>query len=329
MFLSYSGWKLYDGCPRAYMYQYVTKPALPMPENKVNALFGTIVGKTFEIFFEKTLWKRPGHEEFMLTLGEKLLDRELNELVAAARNTAEEIKADPEEWARNAIRWKGNGEGQDPKANYVSREALLDDIKTAIPRGIEIVRQHGLTGAAAYAELKLDAQIGDHTYVGRADFVIAHENKERHILDGKGSRWGDKFLDETQLVWYSMLWRERTKRLPDRVGFILWRKEPDKAMSWVSLSAAEVDGLRAHLLEVVETIETGRVRLSLATTPEAKEALGNEWFPPHPGPTHCKLCKYLQICPTGKVWEESEKTTLPSTVSSVPADGTGVEDVGL
>lgn len=328
MYLSYSGWKLFEQCPRAYMFRYVTKPFLLRPDNRVNAMYGTVVGKVFEIFFAKTLWKRPGYEEALRALADKLLDKEIEDAIAGARNAAETSKADPEVWAAQAVMWKGQGQGQDPKANYASKEDLREDIQDSIPRGIEIIRSHGLTGATAHAELQLDAKFGDHTLVGRADFVIAHEKNKRDILDGKGSRWGDKYLDETQLIWYSMLWRERTGHLPDRIGFILWRKEPEKAMTWVSLPVAEVDGLRAEVMETIEEVETSRVRFSLAT-PDRHEALANERFAPRPGPLHCKLCQYLQICDTGKAWEATEKLEMPSTVSVVPTDETGVEDASL
>ena len=58
-YLSYSGYKKFVSCPRAYWHTYVNKTPAPEPDNRVNSLYGTIVGALFETLYKKRLWRNP------------------------------------------------------------------------------------------------------------------------------------------------------------------------------------------------------------------------------------------------------------------------------
>ncbi len=213
-------------------------------------------------------------------------------------------------------------EGDDKKANYDGPETLLSDVKDSIPRGIAIIRHHRLLGQDAQAEVKLDQNVEEHTIGGRADFIMTRvaPHRDKVILDGKGSKWRDQYVDARQLLWYAMLYQMRYGHAPDKLGFVFWRFDPDKSLDWVDFTQNDLDGLKAHILETMGNIEGYKRRLSTLPEDEVLSALV-EMFPAQPG-DKCRLCSYLPVCKEGQGMMGGRK--------NVPRfDGTGTEDVGL
>lgn len=201
----------------------------PFPDNpnKVNALFGIIVGQVFQQFYERELWKEPV---------EMTLDRVPSVL-------GKFLKRKP------FLDW------DDPKANYSSLEEVLSDINFAVRQSYKTIHRHGLYGDGALAEVILDAPYRGVEITGRADFIIPTQTHGLVILDGKGSKYRDKYLDDDQLYWYAKQYQIRTGALPDRVGFLHWRfSEP----SWRDLAA--MPAFESRLNEVVDRITSEHER---------------------------------------------------------------------
>lgn len=302
MYLSYTGYKVGHGCPKAYWYQYIDKPVLPKPENRVNSLYGTTVGYLFEWFYNEKVWKTSG------------VERQLNERVQVAY-----LKAVAKEQRDGLIRWKT----EDKKANYASPDEMLADVRETIPRGIRIIRHHRLLGENATAEVRLNQDVRGHTIGGRCDFLMRRigPHHDLILLDGKGSKYRGMYTDSLQLKWYGMLHRLQFKHLPDRLGFVFWRAEPHdkagketgKSVEWVDCSSNEIDELQEHVLRTMSEIEVGMAKVvsNPASQPEA--------FPARPGDA-CRFCAYFQLCTEGKKFDSLK---VPEHV------GSGVEDVGL
>ena len=195
MYLSYSGHKTYKECPRQYWHKYIDKTTLPVPDNRVNTLYGSVVGILFELFYAEKIWTRSG----VISILESKVDAVLGDTIAKCLRDG-------------AIDWS------DPKANYKSLDALRKDVLSSIPRGVEIIRHHRLLGLDAAAEVKLDRTIEGHVIGGRADFIMrrVRPHDDLVILDGKGSRHRDKYVDPQQLWWYAMLYRDQHGIMPDR-----------------------------------------------------------------------------------------------------------------
>ena len=291
MYLSYSGYKTYRDCPRQYWHRYIGKTKLDVPDNKVNSLYGSTVGTLFEYFYNDRIWLRSGVREAL----EGLVDPTLDSIIER------ELKQGGIDWS-------------DPRANYKSKESLRREVLKAIPRGIEIIRQHRLLGQPADAEVKLDSMIDGHMIGGRADFIIRRVKPygDLVILDGKGSRHREKYVDPHQLWWYAMLHREKFKVVPDRLGFVFWRQEPDNSLDWVPFSDRGLSDLLSGVLETVSQIEQGK---RLGDQPDALV----HTFPVHPG-DKCRLCAYRPVCTEGNGF-------LSRTVPT--PDAFGVEDVGF
>lgn len=300
MYLSYSGHKTYKECPRQYWHRYIGKTKLPTPDNRVNALYGSAIGTIFELFYAEKIWMQPNVQPTLESKVDGVLDQILKR-----------------ESRDGVFDWK------DPKANYKSLDALKREVIKSIPRGLSIIKHHRLLGPRADAEVKLDANINGHMVGGRADFIInrTKPHNDLVILDGKGSRHREKYVDHQQLWWYAMLYRNHHTIIPDKLGFLFWRQDPENSLDWVSATGRDLDALLDGVMHSIETIEEGKVRL--AGLKEAQEigAALRELFPAYMG-SKCFLCSYLVVCQEGQSYQ-SQRSALPQT------DSFGVDDVGF
>ena len=299
MYISYSGHKTYKDCPRQYWHRYIAKTTLTDPENKANSLYGSTIGTLFEYFYNERIWLTPNVAPIL----EGRVDALLEDLI---RRESE----------------KGVVDWSDPKSTYSSLAAVRHDVITSIPRGVAIIRQHRLLGTDAQAEVKLDSSIGGHTIGGRADFILRRTKPHGDlvILDGKGSRHRDRYVDPHQLWWYAMLYRHLHSTLPDRLGFVFWRQEPETSLDWVEFDGSSLDGLLSGVLNNVEVIQENKTILSRINNANEINAALMELFPTFLG-DKCRLCAYQPLCPEGTGYVT--KRTPPDF------DITGIEDVSF
>lgn len=289
MYLSYSGYKKYVDCPRAYYHAYVNKTVATKPDNRVGMLFGQTIGELFEDFYSEMLWKKPDCQKI-------LTDR------AASKLNKVMIK----EAKTGVFDWKASA-----KYDYKCPEDILHDVLLSIPRGLNIIRQHRLIGLDAVPEVKLDTDINGHRLGGRADFIMRRvkPNDDRVILDGKGSKHREKYVDVSQLYWYSMLYRVHHSVLPDKVAFVFWRSEPDIAVDWHEVTAPAVDELQEKVLGVVSEIEATKKRLPVV--------MGN--YEARPSESKCRFCSFSADCTEGEM--------ILSTNRPSHSNLEGVEDI--
>lgn len=291
MYLSYSGYKKYDECPRAYWHSYVNKTKPLTPDNRVGMLYGSITGVLFEFFYNQKMWKLPDP---------------VKALLACVDSVAKETIR--RETRMGILNWK------DPKLKKGPRslDEVLTSVREAVPNGLKIIRRHKLLGIDAIAEEKLDSTIGGHMLGGRCDFTMTRISplRDRIIVDGKGSTYRDKYVDVRQLHWYSMLHRERNGGLPDQVAFLFWRSDPKEAVDWTTPTKDQVDELQDSVLKTIGQIE---VKKKLPIAKEAFHAKASSFA--------CRFCSYVFACPEGQVMTSKDRPAI-STAS-------GVEDVAL
>jgi len=295
MYLSYSGWKKSD-CNFAYWHGYINKTKLPGPDDRLGSIYGSVVGKLFEVFYNEELYRKP---------------QPAGELLSRVDATIQEIIHDETSaggWkTAGVLMWKGKEPGQNPKALYANVEELAADVRDAIDHGFRTIRQERLLGRGAQAEVKLDATIGGHRIGGRADFVMrrVQPHNDEVIIDGKGSKWREAFVDHRQLKWYAMLFRHHHGRLPDRLGFLYWRFDPPESLDWVEFTSKEIDEFQARVLGDIARIEELAKGLTTPTTFEAARKV----FLPLAGSgadikeveQACRFCPFAteEICPEG------------------------------
>lgn len=261
-YLSFSGFKVYDTCPKQYYYKYILKPVPLKPFNKVHTLFGDIVGKIFELFYTNRLYEKPNclavlFDLVRLTIDEKLLY---------------EMKIG------GVYDWNEPG----LKSGSRSLTEVEHEIIEAISRGLRSLKRHNLISRDSKAEVVLDQEYRNRKIVGRADFIIRRgPEKELVIVDGKGSRYRDAFIDVRQLYWYAALYWLKHQEVPSQLGFLYWRSEPEKSMDWIQVSKEKLVDFLDMILGTFDKIETNE------KTKTYTAALSS---------ATCKLCLYRSMC---------------------------------
>lgn len=305
MYLSYSGYKKYDpdsgGCPFAYWNSYINRTQVDAPDDRLGSIYGSSVGTLFEKFYDEKMWR---------------LDKPQGHLMGMVDSTIDwVIKRETTPWRDRkggVLMWKGEDEGQNPKGMYESREELAADVRDAVARGFRIIRHERLLGPRADAEVKLDVKLGGDIIGGRADFII-ERTKPHHdlcIIDGKGSKWRDKYVDPDQLRWYGMLYKHHEGKGPDKLAFLYWRFDPPESMDWVEFSEEELDELMAKVRQVMKTIKADEMKAPKNTSyaearkvflPLAEKVSGQEAYN-----GSCRFCMYAieEICPKGAAVQE-------------------------
>lgn len=301
MYISYSGYNRKLKCDKDYYLGYILKLKPPKPDNRVHMLYGEAVGKIFERFYVDQIWSNGNVRE---------------ELHGMVKPTLERIVAKEIEGG-GIFNWNETGLKDDTR----SLDAVEAEVRATISRGLRAIKHHRLLSRDAKAEVKLDQTIGKHRIGGRADFIMTRlkPHGDLVIVDGKGSRWRHKYVNERQLRWYALLYWIKTGTIPDRLGFLFWRHEPEESMDWFEVTKAELEDLRHAVVTTLDEIESAQkelVQIRDKTNP-------GSLFLARPS-FDCKLCSYLSICQEGqKALSKDTKTEIADSLES------GVEDGGV
>lgn len=272
MYLSYSGFKTFRSCQRSYYYRYLGNVVVDKPPNSVHMLYGDAIGKLFEKFFNCQMWKSSVPEL---------------ELTNSIRSVVNQVLIQ-ETRKGNVFDWTVPG----LKPGCRSVEDVEEAIRKTVSQGVQIIKHHHLVGDVT-TEVVLDVDRKGHRIGGRADFIIRRHSPfdDLLIVDGKGTRYRDKYVDVRQLRWYAMLYRLREKILPDLLGFLYWRCEPEASMDWYKPVVAELDDLLRAVFETIHEIELSVQKIDGGADPNAVF-----WATPN---SNCTRCNYSSLCSEG------------------------------
>ncbi len=281
MYISFSRYQKYLECEFAYYHEHILKTKPETPPDRVGMLFGSVIGEVFEAFYRDKVWQTPGVEENLRQMAKPLL-------IGIMKRELE--KGGSFDWKKSAS-----------YKSYKSPQEVLDDVLLAIPRGLQIIREHRLLGKDAAAEVKLNQVFGTHELAGRADFIMTRTSPHNDlvILDGKGSKHREEYADEKQLQWYALLYAKKHNRLVQGAAFVYWKPvipnlevpNPAPDVDWRPITKESILQLRDEVFTTLSQIEAKR-RL-----PQALEAKA---FEPKPKQSTCKFCPYVFACPSGK-----------------------------
>ena len=303
-YISFSGYKKYKGCEFDYWNHYINDTKVDTPDDRLGSIYGSVVGELFEDFYEEKMWKLDQPQAHMLTLVDAKITKVINlEIVPRQVERRGVLK-----WkGTGVLLWKGDGEGESPWALYKNRDELTSDVRDAVEVGFRIIRVERLLGPRMAAEVKLDVKFPEGIIGGRADFIITRTKPHNDvcIIDGKGSRHRDRYVDPAQVMWYGMLYRHRNKRTPDKLAFLYWRYAPPESMDWVEFDDQDLDELletvRATMRRITEQQEAAGsgapyVRARKVFLPIAEKIGGQNAF--NQG---CRFCPFgtEEICPKG------------------------------
>jgi len=304
MYLSFSGYQCANKCLLLYWHTYENHTNHGQPDDRLGSIYGSAVGRIFELFYEKGIWKNKGSREVLIDMVEDVVDQLLKEAL-------EPRKGRP----GGVIMWRGEDEGQNPRGMYYNRMELIRDVKSTITGGLKTIKENTLLSNDARAEFRLDSEIEGHKIVGIADFLMTrYKIGDRVIVDGKGTqhavfsddgKYYGKYTDPEQLDWYSMLHREKFGTLPDKVAFLYWRYEPPANLKWVGVEEKDVDAMKTKLLDTIKKLEELGKELA---APENKVPLKvvQEVYTPSATQQNCQFCPYAteELCPEGYLKRE-------------------------
>jgi hypothetical protein len=218
-YLSYSGLTIYEQCPLYYKLRYVDRNTVDRHTDPVGSFFGTAIGKVFEWFYEREMWKYPD-----------VVDRALSTIRDAIVYTLEKAKTTDDFDALSAT--------PDQKDQIRS---LKKEMAEYIPKGVENIRKHKLLSEDTRTEFKLDVLYKHPSWEfpvkfgGRADFI--HGIRTPHIIDGKAG--AKENVDNFQLIWYATQHFLKFHMAPTRLGFVFWRS-PDAFLTWVDYDEHQI-----------------------------------------------------------------------------------------
>lgn len=267
LYLSYSGRKIYLICPYRYKLQYISD--VPYIIDPKNTLFGSIIGKIFEWFYNKRLWLKDAHHEMTAAIEPAI------SLIAAEKKFG--LTEDPE----------------------FTRE-LREDLEKFVPAGIEIIRKHGLLSTDSRAEVKLHVDHYDPKFGltlrlgGYADF-IHRDGGQIWILDGKGSKYREQYVDPEQLIWYAVQFYLKFHVAPTRLGFIHWRF-PDDPLQWIMYDDHSIRNSLNETFTVARNIKSGL-------------------FDPKTS-SECHRCGYKEQCKEGKKYIAARRVESGGRIKS-------------
>lgn len=233
-YLSYTGMSVYDDCPLRYKLQYIDQKKPEEPENKAGTVYGSVMGKMLERFYNQEMWRNTG------TVVQTLL------------NFVEKDVAQ--------VEFK-NKDIDYPKAK-LDRNQIIADINSHIPEMVRTIQHNSLLGAYAKSEVKMSIVTeidgcGEWEIAGKADLIYTQKGKT-FILDGKGSPKREKYTDPNQLLSYALLYYNLHGVPPDGLGWIFFRFTGDDSLLWLDFTMDSIKLFKSKLYNTIRSIHSNK-----------------------------------------------------------------------
>lgn len=278
--ISYNTYTIVRSCRQRFKMQKIDYIPSVKPVDMRNAIYGFVMQRLAELFYTKE-WYRAGKKT-----GQVLFD----ELPGVMK----------EQIAEHACPWEHRSEV----------ELLERDCQEAIPKFIQVVRAEKLLGEKNEAEKPVEYDLSTQfKLTGRMDFLISRGGK-KILLDGKGTKYRDKYLDREQLIFYMLVMRLMKQKLPEKQGFWLWR---DGEVLWQGISEKEIDDLFLKIKEGLFLLQ----KKDFSANPCTKSCR----FCPYKGP-ECRAYTEWH-----KVNQRKRSKKLQETIGSIDPIGDGLVEI--
>lgn len=263
----WSNLDLYESCPQYFLWKKGWKgvdcgagEGNPLPparrKSEHDALMGKSIQRAWEEFYNNKLWKKPNARQAVLDVFENYF----NENLATC-------------W----IDW------DNPRTPSVleMKQTCID----AINGYFQTLKHHRFLTPNSQSEIKLKGEILPGVLIGGyIDFLIEMEDG-MYILDGKNSKYREKYTDKDQLIFYALCYFAQYRKLPQKLGFLYWRfpydGEGEAGVEWVQFDQHDLKRLAKRAKDMV-------VQLTKSKSVED--------FPARPSPSQCRFCVYEPIC---------------------------------
>lgn len=221
MEISYSEFKLYNECPNKY---FLTK-YIKVPYTDARASFpGTVIQKVMEYFYNDKIYLT--NSKVSEWLGTKIVE--------VHRSLSKYYQ----------LPWVPNEE-----------ETLLAEYPLYLNKIVDTIKEHKLLSKIADSEVYIkhplnELPMAQDLIIGKMDFRITKDD-QLWILDGKFSKWGTKYLDQDQLIWYALLEKLKNGKYPTQLGWWLYRQGD---IQWIEWNEDRIFELKGRILDAFKDI---------------------------------------------------------------------------
>lgn len=279
--IAYNTYAMLRDCRLRYKFTKVEKrEGSPASKDKRNAIFGFIIQKMTERFYTEGWFK----------LGKGATQKMFDMLPEVMK----------EQIAKNPCAWEHQSEV----------ELLERDCQDSIRKFIQVVKEERLLGEKNESEKPIEHMLTKRfRLTGRIDFLF-HRGSDVILLDGKGTKHGKKYLDEEQLLYYVLVLQLNKCRIPNKVGFLMFREARVMWMPWGK------DEMLVKVDELFTRIKEGLFHLQ------------KEDYTASPSYKACRFCPYKEYgCKDYIEWHRKNQKAQPSLVEVSGTSEDGILEV--
>jgi len=218
---SVSSLNLYRDCPQKFYRAKIKKHPPDEVSDRFYAIYGIVVQKVFEIFYNEQCWLMKGN---LLPYLKEICRKEFASL----------LKTEYVDWNKHKL----------------SPQQFYQECEDAILVGLGAIKQEKLLAPYAKSEIWLHHTLDSgHILNGRVDFIFKYSDKDVWILDGKGT--SSQNADKWQLYFYALLYYLNYGVIPNKLGFIYWRFGTVK---FVKFKPEDLKPFYEEVLQIIEQI---------------------------------------------------------------------------
>jgi acyl-CoA-binding protein len=227
--LSYHAYKNYKECPLKHYALNVKRIKPKRMQDEYNTLFGSVVQKVFENFYNQEIYKS----------GSKTRDILKDSVPGIFKKI---LKYKYVDWS---------------KYSDTAREDLIQECIDVIDQNVDVIKNYKLIGEYARSEVKTYSWINKYNKInGRIDFVI-QRNGAVTILDGKGSKFKGKYIDKLQLFWYALSYYLYNKIMPKDV-YMWYYRFPEDPLQKFEFTPKDLMDLKTDIIKVCWDIHSNK-----------------------------------------------------------------------
>lgn len=235
--LSHTTFRAYLECPKKYLTLIKDTP-LEVPEATESDLYNNAFGNTMhsltEKFYNEGLYRRCGTLDGVRDVYIKLRDSIEDQMKVHLRGVTMGVKFRPLTW-----------------------EEFRARCAKAIKRFVANVVKHRLWGVYTKAEINLSLRLDKYNLAlfGKPDLGIVQRNPHKIIIVDVKSR-PNTTVDDSQLIWYALMWYYKWGDWPTDLYFMYMEGEPD--MEPVSFRPEMGQELMSQILVVRDKIQADK-----------------------------------------------------------------------
>ena len=257
----------YNACPQQYLWTWGHEEldlgnGLGQPKTPSDILsthesaMGIAIAYAIELFYNDVMWNKFSLEDLKIELKRIVVNR---------------LR---EECNLNFIDWRLSPSLAEME--IICYEGVLNFIKT--------IKGNKLLSANTKSEVIIRHLIDDEFYIKGTLDILMEKDGEYTIIDGKNTKYRNKYLKKEQLLFYALLIYLTEGKLVEKLGWLYYRFPFQEG----NPQETGVEYIDYNLLDL--EILLGKIKLTWENIKAKK-------FPTNPSQFGCRFCSYQSVCP--------------------------------